>query len=215
MTNGHMGGRNRRLVAQLTAKQPERRYDALTAIVTLGLSALVDEVLGIFQSDPNSRVRARAAWALGKLRAQNGLPALVQGIRNWHPDVRIWSAWALGEMGFTKQAAPLITALEEEENPRVRRAIGGAIKKLRFQSVRAPTSVVARALKPPPPRHPQSRRIVGELGRLSWPTDRDRIVALRSELSRLAPHYFREYMEWIGRRKAIEQALTDDRHTYD
>ena len=130
------------------------------------------------------------------------------------PEVRSWSAWALGETGLFEGVNPLARALEAERNPTVRRAIGGALKKLRLEPTRDHVSTVIRRLRPPPTGNERTQLIVQNLASLEWPLEKEAIVELRKRLQQTDPDYFRAYMQWLRRKPSIESALLDRKKVY-
>ena len=129
-------------------------------------------------------------------------------------EVRTWSAWALGEIGNTRTEPHLRRAITRESLENVRRAIGGALKKLNYDSTRAHVSQLRKALKPPETQDPTLVTLIHRLQRLDWKTDGDEIVALRSEMKDHDPTFFDSYMSWVKRKPEIIAALEDDRKVF-
>src|SRR5439155_7578020 len=50
-------------------------------------------------TDPEARIRRRAALAVGRIRLREGVPPLVALIRDADPEVRLMAAFALGRLG--------------------------------------------------------------------------------------------------------------------
>ena len=199
---------------KLASQDVRLKIEAISAIAREQRNEFADDILTLFMNESTAHIRGRAAWALGRLHYREAYDHLIKGLRDTEAEVRTWSAWALGELGFYKAIPVLVRASETEVNYEVRRAILGAMKKLRLEPTRSHASQVARLLNPPPTRDPEIRRIVEELASLEWPKDRSRIVALRKELRKADPPYFTLYMEWVRRRPTLEQAATDPRYVY-
>jgi HEAT repeat protein len=159
-------------------------------------------------------VRGLCAWALGKLACKEAYGDLVKAMEASNPEVRSWSAWALGEIGLYDAVSPLGRALETERNPAVRRAIGGALKKLRLEPTREHVTAVVRRLSPPATRNGRTQLIVQDLASLGWPLDKEAIVELRKQLQETDPAYFTAYIEWLCRKPSIEGALLDRKKVY-
>ena len=172
------------------------------------------DMLQVLVTEPNAGIRGRAAWALGRLHYKGAHDELLRCLKAGEAEVRTWSAWALGELGFYSDLPVLTRVAKREVDHEVRRAIFGALRKLRLEPTRSHINQVARLLSPPPTRGPEIRRIVEDLASLEWPKDRSRIVELRKELRNADPPYFTLYMEWVRRRPTLEQAATDPRYVY-
>ena len=74
-------------------------------------------ILGQLLEDPSPDVRRTAALSLGKIAHPDGIPPLVNALRDEDPLVREFSAWALGQMGpdLSEEAViGLITALGDD-----------------------------------------------------------------------------------------------------
>ena len=64
-------------------------------------------------SDPEARVRRRAALAIGRAGVPAGVPALVRVLADSDPEVRQMAAYALGLVGDTSARDPLLAALAD------------------------------------------------------------------------------------------------------
>jgi HEAT repeat protein len=202
------------LKRHLSSLDPRRRRQALFAAVQEDAKELSSYVLSIFRRETNGDVKGLCAWALGRFMCREAYADLVKGLQTGDPEVRTWSAWALGEMGFHEAAVPLGRALNSEGNPAVRRAIGGAVRKLRLDTTRVHVSQAAKGLQPPPTEDGRIQSIVEKLASLEWPGDREAIIDLRREMQEVAPQYFETYMEWLRRKPLIESAVIDKRKVY-
>jgi len=104
--------------------------------------------------------------------------------------------------------------MENEPNPLVRKAIGGALKKLRDEPTREHVSTVIRRLRPPPTDNERTQFIAENLASLQWPLEKEAIVELRRQLQEIDPIYFGLYMEWLRRKPSIERALLNPKKVY-
>ncbi|MGD0115959.1 MAG: hypothetical protein ABSC13_08155 [Dehalococcoidia bacterium] len=199
---------------QLQSERAKSKDNALSAAVKLDVREIADDILRHFRDSTDHFFQARCAWALGKLRYRAAIPSLKDGLKSGDVQIRIKCAWALGEVGLDDLEGFLRGRLEEEHNEGVRMAIGGALKKLRLDSVRAPVSVVETQLRPPATRDPDVRAIVNDLQNLRYPEHEKEIVLLRSKLKAAAPDYFEKYMAWWARRPSVEEALQNPKKVY-
>ncbi len=199
---------------KLGSRDTRSKLEAISAIAREQRHEFAMDILDIFISDSSARVRGRAAWALGRLHYREAYDRLVVALTDVEAEVREWSAWALGEICFYKVLPLLVRAGEKEVNTGVRRAMFGAVRKLRLEPTRSHITQVARLLKPPETHDALIRRIIEQLASLEWPKDRDHIVALRRQLRNSDPPYFARYMEWVRRKPSIEQAITNPRYVY-
>ena len=90
------------------------------------------EVLGVVAgSDKSPRVRGTAAWALGQLEGDGGrAPAgLLQLLKDENKDTRLKAAWALGQIGDSLALPAIRSALRQEKNEEVGRALIRALMK--------------------------------------------------------------------------------------
>ena len=207
--------RTEALRRQLSSASAKDRSDALSAAVKLGELELSPDIRHAFQKEEDGFVKGRCAWALGRLRYRVALPQLRGGLDQGDPEVRSWCAWALGEVGYDGEEKLLIRALAREDVESVKRAIGGALKKLHLESVRVPRREVEKRLQPPPTSDYLARSLVDKLSELRWPGDSAAIVALRRQLQERDPLYFRAYMQWVKEKPGVERALEDPRKVYD
>jgi len=203
-----------RAKANLNALNPRTRKDALFTTVQHNLRELSGEILDLFRQEIDCEIKARSAWALGRLRYHTAFNDLVQGLENTDRRVRTWSAWALGELGIDQATIPLIEAMKKEPVAQVKGAIGGALKKLRLESTRVHIKQVAKELQPPVTKDQSIVAIVEKLEGLKWEEDADEIVALRKRLLEKDPAYFRDYMDWLKRKPALEAAWGDKRKVF-
>ena len=164
------------------------------------------------EKDPN--LKSRCAWALGKLGHRDAETNLVAALNDRSEEVRTWSAWALGEIGTTQTVVHLRRALTRENFDDVRRAIGGALKKLNYDTTRTHESELNKALKPPKTQDATLAILVNRLEEPDWKSDRDVILAIRAEMKKHDPDFFDLYMSWVERKPGIIAALEDGRKVY-
>jgi HEAT repeat protein len=92
------------------------RWQAAWALGRLASADAVDRLLQAFE-DPDPVVRRESAVALARVtsahpaRTETLVAAVAGRLRHADPDVRVNAAWLLGELGTTRAAAPLVTAL--------------------------------------------------------------------------------------------------------
>ncbi|MCH8744035.1 MAG: tRNA epoxyqueuosine(34) reductase QueG [Chloroflexi bacterium] len=84
-----------------------------------------------FQGTPIMRAKRtglqrNACVALGNLKDQSAIPALVDALENAEPLVQCHAAWALGQIGGSQAVAALKRALELETDPEVKSEIEDA-----------------------------------------------------------------------------------------
>ena len=91
------------------------------------------EALGtVLASDKSARVRGTAAWALGQIEGDDGgrAPAgLLQALKDESVDVRLKAAWALGQIGDSAALPAIRSAVRQEKNEKVGRALIRALMK--------------------------------------------------------------------------------------
>jgi len=80
-------------------------------------------------SDPDPRIRARAALALASVQDPDSESALAERLRDPEPTVRARAAYALGQIPLSDGGAALAGALAEEQDPGARARILEAIGK--------------------------------------------------------------------------------------
>lgn len=173
-----------------------------------------EDVLSLMRRERDPVVKARSAWVLGRIRHQGAYPHLVAQLKHPSDEVRIWSAWALGELGLYRARQPLRNAIAHEPGDKARRAIGGALKNLDFESTRIHRSQVSRALRPPWTDDEEIMGTVEQLETLVFPQDYDKIIALRSRIQAKNSAYLAEYMNWVGRKPALLAMLDDDKRVF-
>jgi HEAT repeat protein len=103
----------------------ERWYVVRNAAALLGElgHAEADKRLVDLMSHRETRVRQAAAVALGKLGTSRSLLALLQGINDTSPDVRVQSVWAIAAARNPRAIPWLIEALDHEQDTDVQMAL--------------------------------------------------------------------------------------------
>lgn len=173
-----------------------------------------DDVLHLMRQTRNPYIKGQCAWVLGRLLYQVAYKYLVANLQDTASDVRIWSAWALGEIGMEQARIPLENAIDRESEYKVTRAIGGAIKKLNFESPRVHHRQVLQALMPPETHDKQIMSFVQELETLSFPDDKDKIFSLRSCIKNRNPDYLAQYINWVSRKSGLMAMLDDHKKVF-
>jgi hypothetical protein len=199
---------------QLGSPRGKSRSDALSAAVLLDVRELAGDVLQLFLDSTDPALSARCVRALGHLKCKDAIPYLKDALIEGNANTRKWCAWALGEVGLDDIEKFLWWRLNEETNGSVKGAIGGALKKIRLDSVRAPAREVEKQLRPPPTRDAAVRSIVDDLQNLQYPENQKAIVSLRSKLKAASPEYFERYMDWCRRKPSVEEALQNPKKVY-
>ena len=198
----------------LDSPDGNRRKKAIFKAVKEKLTELVPDLIQLMKSEKDPDLKSRCAWALGRLDCQEAEPSLIAALNDQSEEVRTWSAWALGEIGNTRTKAHLQRALAREGLGDVQQAIGGALKKLNYDSTRTHVSELEKALQPPEAQDPTLVALMKRLEKLKWKTDREEIVAVRAEMMEHNPDFFDSYMSWVRRKPEITVALEDGRKVY-
>ena len=198
----------------LSSSDSDRRERAIFRAVNDNLTELGPDLVLLMKSERVQSLKSRCAWALGKLNCREAEPSLIVALSDRSKHVRTWAAWALGEIGSSGTEAHLRRALARENVANVRQAIGGALKKLNYDSTRVHESQLVKALQPPEPRDPTLKALVDRLEQLEWKTDSDEIVAVRAKMKNHDPDFFNSYMSWVKRKPGIIAALQDDKRVF-
>jgi HEAT repeat protein len=212
------GGMSENLSQHLSRKLKSPTYNvkkaALFSIVEHNLKDLGDDILRLLGKEKDSDIKGRCAWALGRLHYHEAFNVLVKGLYSKERDVRIWSAWALGELGNERARVPLTRALNRETESKVRRSIGGALKKLALQPTRVHVSQLNKRLKPPKSEDSFIISIVRKLETLEWQQNKEEVLALRQQILDRDPEYCMAYMEWLKIKPAVQDAITNRKKVY-
>jgi len=107
----------------------DRWYVVRNAAALLGElgPAEADRRLAELMSHRESRVRQAAAVALGKLGTSRSLLALLQGLTDASPDVRLQAVWAIASAKNPRAVPWIIEALDHEQDPGVQSALLSAL----------------------------------------------------------------------------------------
>jgi HEAT repeat protein len=86
----------------------EQRAAAVYALGFLYDSRALAPLLQVLRdSQEDAQVRGHAAEALAYIGQRRAVPALIAALDDPSPEVRLWSAFALGELGDRRAVAPL------------------------------------------------------------------------------------------------------------
>ncbi|MFQ6027648.1 MAG: HEAT repeat domain-containing protein [Dehalococcoidia bacterium] len=203
------------IARELRSRDPDVVVAALKRVGFVGLDTHAETVLQLMKESRNPLIKNRCAWAIGRLCYQESYADLIANLKHNSADVRIWSAWALGELDLEKAVPHMRKALAEENHPKVQQALGGGLKKLAGLRTRVHRSQIDRALRVPKSSDPIIAGIVQKLEAYTWPEDADEILKLRSQLRDADPDYFSEYMSWIKRKPALLNAAQDSSKVFD
>ena len=114
-----------RAIKRMQTPDVQTRESAIQSITDLSFEVGSDELVRAL-SDPSSRIRRRAAIALGRLGDEKSVAALLDHVRD-HPDlVEDEMIDALGESG-SPSTAPVLIQFLESPRPQVRRAAARAL----------------------------------------------------------------------------------------
>ncbi len=107
----------------------DRWYVVRNAAALLGElgPAEADRRLAELMSHRESRVRQAAAAALGKLGTSRSLLALLQGLNDASPDVRLQAVWAIAAAKNPRAVPWIIEALDHEQDQDVQSALISAL----------------------------------------------------------------------------------------
>ena len=200
--------------SDLSSSDSDRRVNAIFRAVNEELTELGPDLVLLMKSERVQSLKSRCAWALGKLNYREAEPSLIAALSDRSKHVRTWAAWALGEIGTTRTEAHLRRALARENLENVRQAIGGALKKLNFDSTRVHESQLVKALQPPETQDPTLKALIDRLEQLEWKTDSAEIVVVRRKMKNHDPEFFNSYMSWVERKPGIVAALQDDKRVF-
>ena len=120
-----------KLIATLEDADLEVRFHAANALASIGPDAAVaaTALAELVQSDPEPQVRARACWALGKIKALEKTPVIVEAFQDSSARTRQFSAWSLETIGpEAMSAVPALIKLLDDEDDLVRARAESALK---------------------------------------------------------------------------------------
>jgi len=118
------------LVRALADKSERVQSHAELALENIGEEAIP----AVMEGAKRTATRFRAFRLLGRLKARQAVPLLVEGLRDRKPEIRTIAAWALGEIG-DPTAIPALQQLLGDKNPEVRREAVIALGKLGAKEV--------------------------------------------------------------------------------
>lgn len=124
------------LIETLGASAESSQRAAGAALLAAGQRSVPALVQAL--AHPNPTVRARAADALGWLRADSAASALREALSDKNADVRAAAAFALGRLGEHAALGELEMLRENDVSPAVRRAAARAIPAIRSAEPAAP-----------------------------------------------------------------------------
>jgi len=93
----------------LRSPSPQIRPQALWRIGHSKVADYAADVLQLMKEERDPACKGRCAWVLGRLRHQAAYPYLVANLKHPSPQVRIWSVWALGEIGMDRASKMPLT----------------------------------------------------------------------------------------------------------
>ena len=206
--------------ADLHSADSHQRIRAIFSAVEQKVTELGPYIIGLMESQSEPNLRSRCAWALGRLNFREAEPKLIAALRDPSDEVRTWSAWALGEIGGARTKARLRRALAREGSENVRQAIGGALKKLSYESTRVHVSRLRKALAPPETQDPILVSLMERLQELDnsmdleWKLKAKQISAVRAKIKNHDLAFFESYMAWVRRKPEVVVALENDRKVF-
>ncbi len=113
------------LVKALTDKSERVQAHAEWALENIGEKAIP----AILEGAKGTATRLRAFRLLGRLKARESVPILMDGLKDRKPENRMMAAWALGEIGDQRAISSLKEALNDKV-AEVRREVAIALGKL-------------------------------------------------------------------------------------
>ena len=153
-------------------------------------------------------------WALGKLGHKDAIPKILPLLTHNQEEIRVWAAWALGELGNYDIERYLKQAISSEESSQVASAIGGALKKIYLESTRVYRGQILKMLKPPSSSNPLIQEIVDRLEGLEWSNDEKSILLLRAQMRKLDSEFFEKYMNWVRDVPRLKSVLSNPTKVY-
>lgn len=103
-------------------KSSDVRENAAWALGSIEASSAANALGTAAGADASADVRGTAAWALGQLDLHEAPEGLVRAVTDKDAEVRTKAAWALSNIGDTRAASALRTALKSETNGTARKA---------------------------------------------------------------------------------------------
>jgi hypothetical protein len=180
--------------------------DAIFRAGASGDRAAGAPILRLAATTTDDAVSRQACWALGKLRIPEAVPYVVRMSQSADRDVRRGAYWALGQIGGLEASNRLVEAQKSERDAALRQVIGGALKTIRGETVRAPASKVLKRAQVPVGNDDYSRGLLEDLE--SADLDFATKVRLRELLQRHDPALFEEYMKAVKAGPGVARALS-------
>jgi MFS family permease len=106
------------------------RFEAVLALARMPADARVVDALGTIVASEEPALAVVAAWALGRMGDERGVPALREGLASPYRSVQAHSARALGTLEDAESAARLRERFERETDHGLRLAYASALGKL-------------------------------------------------------------------------------------
>lgn len=211
--------RSRTLRRQLTASRRGDQLAAIAAVQKLHVTDVAPDLLLRFQTTSDPEIRKECLAALGHLNYRDALPVIKMAASNPREPaiVRHWAIWSIGELGTTAEEAFLVKLCNSKLEPPLGQVAGGALKKVRLDSVRVPKAAIERQLVAPKTAHPRLNKLRHRLADIGLPkggTVPAEVVELRREMKEIDEDYFRSYMAWVRRVPDLEAALVDPKASY-
>ncbi len=120
----------RQLVQALADKSERVQAHAEWALENIGERAIP----AIMDGAKRTATKLRAFRLLGRLKARETVPLLIEGLEDRKPEIRSMAAWALGEISDRRAVSALERALEDKA-PEVRREAVVALGKLGAEEI--------------------------------------------------------------------------------
>ncbi len=120
----------RQLVQALADKSERVQAHAEWALENIGERAIP----AIVDGAKRTATKLRTFRLLGRLKAREAVPLLIEGLKDRKPEIRSMAAWALGEIGDRRAIAALERTLEDKA-PEVRREAVVALGKLGAEEI--------------------------------------------------------------------------------
>lgn len=118
------------LITVLNDQDLEVRVQAVHALGEFESPQAIEALGRVLINDPVPEVQKMAAWALGEIESAAAVDYLVRALRADSPEVRKQAAWALGEIESAAALDGLAAAIENENDPEVRRMLIRAISEI-------------------------------------------------------------------------------------
>jgi len=207
---------------QLQSTKPHLRLAAIKAADELDERGTAGDILHLFQSESDWTIKKACAVALGHLKHRESLTELRKAAanKNEHLAVREWAIWAMGELGTTDEESFFLDLQDSRKlPPALGRVLGGALRKVRLESVRVPKKEIERLLLPPKTADRRLKQIVERLEDIrlaapgSVPNEDGQRLSLRKQLQAIDKDYLKSYMDWLSRLPDLEKGL-ENKNSY-